>query len=442
MSPDYECTPQCAQKELDTAGIVRDAWSQHQVQCAILRLLQVSRRRWARSMRISAAFLFLFIVYTKVFPCTCIPPPQAKTVREHAAWYINQPNVVLIFEGKVTKQEVRNGATLLPDNAMSMTGWGRFRVVDFAVKRAFRGTRQDHISVLTGIGGGDCGYDFRTGRTYLVYASMGVGGVWFTNLCSGTNRIEDAGAALRLLSGEKPTSEDLLPPQDYWRQYFEKVIPKRTGSVCGLVLKPDGEPLKGASVELWELRDDGLPSDSATDPNGSTDAGHCCIENAEPGRYLLTAEGDDFHHDARYIAFYPSVNLREEAIELNIEPGVRLPDVKLTTFREPLYTIHIRVVTPDGTQLSYKNGCGVNVDSVYGDPLSYHISGTLEEDSSITFGYIPAGKYVVSTYFEPNFDGGQAKPFPEASRWKPARQEVVVRDDNETLIHMEINKPN
>jgi len=228
MSPDYECTPQCAQKELDTAGIVRDAWSQHQVQCAILRLLQVSRRRWARSMRISAAFLFLFIVYTKVFPCTCIPPPQAKTVREHAAWYINQPNVVLIFEGKVTKQEVRNGATLLPDNAMSMTGWGRFRVVDFAVKRAFRGTRQDHISVLTGIGGGDCGYDFRTGRTYLVYASMGVGGVWFTNLCSGTNRIEDAGAALRLLSGEKPTSEDLLPPQDYWRQYFEKVIPKRT----------------------------------------------------------------------------------------------------------------------------------------------------------------------------------------------------------------------
>jgi hypothetical protein len=49
----------------------------------------------------------------------------------------------------------------------------------------------------------------------------GVEGVWFTNLCSGTNRIEDAGAAVRILTGEKPTTEDLLPPQQYWKHLRE-----------------------------------------------------------------------------------------------------------------------------------------------------------------------------------------------------------------------------
>lgn len=393
-------------------------------------------------MRILAAFLFLTMACTEASPCTCIRPSQAKTMREDAAWYINQPDVALIFEGKVIKQELHSGSIGAPATAMSMTGSGRFRVVDFAVTRAFRGDLHDHISVLTGLGNGDCGYNFQTGRTYLVYASMNAGGVWFTSLCSGTNAIEDARTALRILTGEKPTAEDLVPPQEYWRQYSEKVVPKRTGSVCGLVLKPDGRPLKGADVELWELRDDDLPSRSTPDPNTSTDLGHFCIEHAEPGRYLLTAEGTDFDHDARYMAFYPGVNSRVEAVELNIEPGVRLPDVKVTTFHERLYKIQIRVVTSDGTRLSYKNGCGVLVDSVYSDPLSYHISSTLEEDGSVTFGYIPAGRYVISTYFQPSFDGGEEKPFPEASRWKPARQEVVVRGDIEAVIHIELAKPN
>jgi hypothetical protein len=134
------------------------------------------------------------------------------------------------------------------------------------------------------------------------------------------------------------------------------------------------------------------------------------------------------------------VQAREKAGQLHIEPGVRLPDLKFTTTREPLFTIRIRVVTPDATQLSYKNGCGVVVSSVYRDPLSYHISHGLEEDGSYTFGYIPAGKYVIGTYFQPHFDGREMKPFPEASKWAPARKEVLVGGDTEVVIHMEAAK--
>lgn len=386
--------------------------------------------------------LFVIVACTEVFPCTCMGPYQAKTMREAAEWYANRPDVVLIFEGKVIKQQLQNGSVAAPVTAMSLTGSGQFRVVDFAVTRVFRGEHQDHISVLTGLGLGDCGYNFQTGQTYLVYASTGAGGVWFTSICSGTNVIEDAGTALRFLKGEKPAAENLVSPREYAMEYIEKILPKRTGSVCGQVLKPDGTPLKGAGVELWEVRDDGLPARSESDPNLSTADGHFCVQHAKPGRYLLTAESSDFDNHARYMAFYPGVYSREDAVQLNIEPGVRLPDVMLTTFHEPLYTVRIRVITPDRTQLSYKNGCGVVVDSVYRDPLSYHISATVEEDGSDTFGYIPAGEYVISTYFQPNFEGGDVKPFPEASKWKPARQEVIVRGNTEVVIHMEPAKQN
>ncbi len=316
------------------------------------------------------------------------------------------------------------------------------RVVEFDITRVFRGAHQGHISIVTGLGTGDCGYVFWPGESYLVYATSWPGGILFTSICSGTSAIEDAGAAIRFLAGEKPIADDLLAPQDYEKQYYEKVLPKRTGSVCGRVLKPDGSPLKGASVYLWELRTDDLPSRGGSDQNTSTDTGHFCVENVPPGRYFLTADSSDFDHSARYVGFYPGVYSQAEAVQLAIKAGVRLPDVKFTTLYESAYRIRIRVLTPDKTQLSYKNGCGVAVDSEDRSPSSYHISHTLEEDGSYTFYYIPPGKYEVTTYFQPDFEGGKMKPFPEASKWKHARHEVIVSGNTEVDIQVEPAKPN
>jgi hypothetical protein len=385
--------------------------------------------------------LSVILACTSAFPCTCLGPPQAKNMREVAEWYASRPDVTLIFEGKVVKDEVRGGSIGGPSTAMSMTLSGKHRIVEFDVTRVLRGTRQEHVSIVTGLGTGDCGYVFWPGESYLVYASSWPGGIWFTSICSGTSAIEDAGAALRFLTGEKPTAEDLLSPRDYEKQYNENVLPKRTGSVCGQVLKPDGSPLKGASVYLWELRTDDLPSRGGSDPNNSTDTGHFCIQNVPPGQYFLTADGSDYDHHARYTGFYPSVYSQAEASKLTIEPGVHLPDVKFATFHESVYTIRIRVLGFDGTPLSYKDGCGVAVDSESGDPLAYHISNYLREDGTDTFGYIPPGKYVVATYFQPKFPGGELKQAP-VCQWNKARQEVMVRGDTEVTVRMEPAKPN
>jgi len=363
-------------------------------------------------------------------------------MREVAEWYASRPDVGLVFEGKVVMQEVRSGSIGGPSTAMSMTSSGKYRVVQFDVTRIFRGAYQAHVSVVTGLGAGDCGYVFWPGESYLVYASSWPTGMWFTSLCSGTNTIEDSGTAIRFLAGEKPTADDLLSPREYADQYYKKILPTRTGSVCGQVLKPDGSPLKRASVELWELRNDDLPPRGGSDPNTSSDTGHFCVESVPPGKYFLTAKSSDFDNWARNVGFYPGVYSQADAVQLSIEKGVRLPDVKFRTFRESVYTIRIRVIAPDKTRLSYKNGCGVAVDSEDRNPLSYHISHTLEEDGTYTFGYIPPGRYQVTTYFQPSFEEGEMKPFPEAAKWKPARQEVVVRGDTDVVVRMKPVNPN
>ena len=388
----------------------------------------------------AAALMFVIVAFTDALSCTCTGAYQAHTMREVAEWYANRPDTELIFEGTVVSQTIHRGSVGAPATAMSMTRSEKYRNVEFTTNRVFRGAVGKNITVLTGFGGGDCGYDFRTGRSYLVYASSGRQGDWFTSICSGTAALEDAGAAMRFLAGEKPTSEDLLSPSEFEKHYSKDILPKRTGTVCGWVLKPDGTPLKGADVELWEPREDEFPSLSFADENTSTADGHFCIKNAEPGGYLLTVESIDYNHDARYLSFFPGVLSRVEAVPLYIEAGVRLPDVRVSTFREPLYTIRIRVVAADGSQLSYKNGCGVAVDSTYRDPLSYHLSHTLKEDGTYTFGFIPSGKYVVQTFFQPNFDDGEPKPFPEGSKYQPALQEVTVRGDTDVVIRMQPNK--
>jgi hypothetical protein len=355
-------------------------------------------------------------------------------MREVAEWYATRADVALIFEGRVVKQEVRTGSLGGPSTAMSMALSGKHRVVEFDVTRVFRGSNQTHLSIVTGLGTGDCGYVFWPGESYLVYASSWPGGIWFTSICSGTNPVEDAGAAVRFLAGEKPAANDLLSPQEYEKQYYEKILPKRTGSVCGQVLKPNGSPLKGAQVALWEPRDDDLPSRGGSDPNTSSYTGHFCIENVPPGKYFLTAERSDFDHDARYVGFYPSVNSQAGAVQLSIDAGVRLPDVKFTTFHEPVFTIRIRVLAPDKTPLSHKYGSRVAVDSEDRNPFSYHINHTLDEDGTYTFGYIPPGKYQVTIYPE--------TPFSQVAKWKHAQQEVVVRGDTDVVVQMELANPN
>jgi hypothetical protein len=75
------------------------------------------------------------------------------------------------------------------------------RTYTFEISEPFLGAtgRGKQITVLTGSGGGDCGYRFERGRAYLVYAYTTPDGVLRASICSRTAPAEDAEEDLRYL---------------------------------------------------------------------------------------------------------------------------------------------------------------------------------------------------------------------------------------------------
>jgi hypothetical protein len=76
-----------------------------------------------------------------------------------------------------------------------------YRIFRFSVDQAFRGVNDSQVSVLTGQGDGDCGYDFKSGEQYLVYASRDSQKMLSTSTCSRTKHVRDANDDLEYIRG-------------------------------------------------------------------------------------------------------------------------------------------------------------------------------------------------------------------------------------------------
>ena len=84
-----------------------------------------------------------------------------------------------VFSGRVTR--------------MTSIGPGTDVVVRFEVREPFRGVRGTTVEVRTGAGGGDCGYAFRAGVDYLVYAVTDAeSGGLRTSICQRTRPLSEA----------------------------------------------------------------------------------------------------------------------------------------------------------------------------------------------------------------------------------------------------------
>jgi hypothetical protein len=357
-------------------------------------------------------------------------------MRDLATWQVNGiPGTDAIFEGMVERQEVKPGSIRPPRTATSMTACGAYRIVTIRASRVYRGPSQEHFTVLTGMGMGDCGFDFETGKEYLIYAEMIEGGSFFTSICTGTALLEHAGPALRLLRGEPPAVMDLLDIQSYYARLF----PQWTGTVCGHISKPDGTPLGGAIVELWQLREEPLLSNTESDPNLSRPDGSFRIE-ARPGRYLLTAEENDYDAGTRLMGFYPGVMKHSQATAIEVRAGSAIPDLRFTLFKELLCTVRVSVIMADGSPLPWKNPwehLSVAIDSPDRDPLAYHLDNGVGEDGSSTFGLVPVGHYTVKCYLHPSLQELEGKqPAADLSRWQGGKQEVDIAGDSEFVLKL------
>ena len=137
-------------------------------------------------------------------------------------------NATAVFVGRV------ESLTRASSNSVSVT---------FKVQEWFRGTRDETVTLRTPAGAPTCGYPFRSGREYLVYA-VPVDGTsdLTTSLCSRTQVVERASADLayvRSLSSSAPPSARvfgrvLLRNRDLGRgRDRDRPLPGATVSVLG-----------------------------------------------------------------------------------------------------------------------------------------------------------------------------------------------------------------
>ena len=98
-----------------------------------------------------------------------------------------------VFVGRVVRIEDPN----LADSRPILAG----RRVTLHVTGRYYGATEADIVIFTGIGGGDCGYPFVVGSTYLVYGSTSPNGSLSTSICAHTQLFAAAGSDLEYLHG-------------------------------------------------------------------------------------------------------------------------------------------------------------------------------------------------------------------------------------------------
>ncbi len=134
---------------------------------------------------VTVASLLLAALPREVAACSCMPsgPP--------CQGYFQSD---VVFVGTVRSIEVRKarleGIESLVDR----------RFARFSIDGASGGLQGPETVVVTGTGGGDCGYDFKVGERYVVYAYRGKDGSLGTGICSRTRPVAEAAEDLAYLA--------------------------------------------------------------------------------------------------------------------------------------------------------------------------------------------------------------------------------------------------
>jgi hypothetical protein len=118
--------------------------------------------------------VLVFFLSAPLYACSCVAPGSPKEELKRSA---------AVFSGKVKR--IRKE--------------GYSNVVQFEVLKSWKGVRARRMIVYTLSESSLCGYDFKTGHSYLVYSSSGKEAVLYTDICTRTSELETAAEDLKEL---------------------------------------------------------------------------------------------------------------------------------------------------------------------------------------------------------------------------------------------------
>ncbi|KAB2336229.1 hypothetical protein F7731_12085 [Cytobacillus depressus] len=139
----------------------------------------------------------VFYIPTSTYACSCAEPVSVKSELSHSK---------VVFSGKV----------LSVKNKRSLNGYVTKDVI-FEVSQTWKGVKESQIQITTGLGGGDCGIEFKKGEDYLVYGrDSDIYGKkqLVTLLCDRTVELASAKEDLGYLGDGKPPTKQIDSASD------------------------------------------------------------------------------------------------------------------------------------------------------------------------------------------------------------------------------------
>ncbi len=136
--------------------------------------------------------LFIFTAFiltcsTESFACSCSLPSRTMSLKQQVE--VARKDAKAIFVGQVLEIDKKQD------------GFGM--LIKFQVEKSWKQIRSKEIFIVTGSGGGDCGFPFAIGMKYLIYAYGPNNGKFGTGICSRTKRIlENDAEEIKLLGDE------------------------------------------------------------------------------------------------------------------------------------------------------------------------------------------------------------------------------------------------
>lgn len=276
--------------------------------------------------------------------------------------------------------------------------------VKLSIDTPFRGIEGAETEVITGLGGGDCGFSFTQARQYLVYAYRNEGKL-HTGICTRTRLASRAAEDLAYLRGlSKSTAGAAITGKTSRYQRDEN----------------------GNSKEII-LRDVTITIDGPTDTEVKTDAkGEFRVTGLAPGAYVVRVKPP------------AGLSLRGEP-----EEKVQLPERGCSVVNfwfENDGRIRGRVLNPQGLPV---NNAEIFLTEAGKERYRGHWDAAYsKEDGTYAFKLVPPGRYILTI----RFDGmtSQKRPFPEMyypGVTDKAQAKIITIDEGGHLDKYDLEMP-
>ncbi|MBS1850410.1 MAG: hypothetical protein JST79_05830 [Acidobacteria bacterium] len=269
--------------------------------------------------------------------------------------------------------DAKEGDLLSDDNMLP------YILITFKVEKTYKGELGPEVQIRTGLGGGDCGSQFSSGITYLVFAygpnmrqltvSRSSSSEWI-----GDSRVQ---AYLRFLRKQRPTAKDLVEPKRWddkgWKKQeeerhrdweeSEKRFAAVTGQICGKVTAKNIWPRSNGTISFLST----MGYSPVQHPTATVQAdGSFCSGHLGPGQYYLyfRSQTDDQVTSALY---YPGVSGKAQAVPIQVMAGQTTSNVYFNTPAQETFSIFGSISVQSGMQFD-PSICSVVLASIDGSP--------------------------------------------------------------------------